>query len=141
MSYMTWVELGKPRLASSQLTFTSFSGSNTRSLGKLCVETYINNQPMPIVFHVVHQNQAAVKLVLGRSWMLVTSCQLDWTSQQFTLRVNSVSLVGQISELLAQIALIGVASTSNLTQELEQTPSLETFACIKDQLQFLATQA
>ena len=78
MSYEMWVQLGKPELAPSMLSFKNFSRTQTTSLGKLCLKVRIKDQSMHIVFHVTHENQAAVNVVLGRQWMGATNCQINW---------------------------------------------------------------
>ena len=64
-SYETWVPMGKPQLCDSKLTFTSFFGTCTSSLEKLCVKARIQEQSIHILFHVANKNQAFVNVVLG----------------------------------------------------------------------------
>ena len=65
MLYETWESLGKPELTQSKLSFTNFSGIQTASLGKLCIKTRIQDQPMHVVFHVANKQQASVSVVPG----------------------------------------------------------------------------
>ena len=99
MSYNIWTSLGNPVLVPSKLQFTNFSGTQTTSLGKLCLKVRFKDQSMHIVFHVADKDQASMNIALGRQWMGLTNCQINWTTRHYSLQVNSINLTGQSSEL------------------------------------------
>ena len=92
MSYDIWQFLGKPDLVPSKLTFQKFLGTQTASLGKICVKICIQDQSMHIPFHVANKDQAFVNVVLGRQWIGMTNCQINWTTREYLLKVNSTNL-------------------------------------------------
>ena len=46
----------------------------------------------------LNKDQALVDVLLGRSWMCSTNCQLNWISQRYTLQVTLVNLAGPRNE-------------------------------------------
>ena len=54
---------------------------------------------MHIPFHVANKDQAYVNVVLGRQWIGMTNCQINWTTREYLLKVNSTDLTGTSSEV------------------------------------------
>ena len=99
MSYAMWEKLGKPELTPSKLSFQSFSGLLTSSLGKIQIKARVQDQATYISFHVADKEQTATDLVLGRQWIGQTNFQINWATRKYTALIDSIELVGQSSEL------------------------------------------
>ena len=69
MSYAMWEKLGKPELTPSKISFQSFSGLLTSSLGKIQIKARVQDQATYISFHVADKEQTATDLVIGRQWI------------------------------------------------------------------------
>ena len=94
LSYDAWEALGKPQLTNVKMNFQSFSGEETKSLGKCCIKMSIQDQSMHITFYIANKHQSLVDIVLGRSWIASTNCGLNWATRQYTLQINSTNLTG-----------------------------------------------
>ena len=94
LSYETWVSLGKPTLEPCHTTFRSFSSNETSCLEKICLKVRIQTEAMHITFYVANKDNKGFTVLLGRSWMCSTNCQINLRTRQHTLEVNSVSLTG-----------------------------------------------
>ena len=80
------------------LTFKSFLSTHTLCLGKICLKVRIQIEAMHINFYVANKNHKGFAIVLGRSWMCSTNCQINLRTREYTLEVNSASLTGKDSE-------------------------------------------
>ena len=98
ISYDTWVSMGKPILDPCQTTFKGFSSTQTSYLGKIYLKVRIQTEAMHVSFYVVDQKHEGFAVLLGRSWMCSTNCQINLRSRNYILEVNSVNLTGKSSE-------------------------------------------
>ena len=80
------------------MTFKSFSNSQTSCLGKICLKVRIQTEAMHVSFYVVDKHHEGFAVLLGRSWMCSTNCQINLRTRNYTLEVNSVNLTGKSSE-------------------------------------------
>lgn len=64
MSYDKWKEPSKPNLVLLILSLNKILGIPNPFLGNLCIEARVQDQPMHVVFHISHKNQASMNAVL-----------------------------------------------------------------------------
>ena len=48
----------------------------------------VQDQPLYDLFYVANKNQVVERVILGRLWMYITNCQLDWKARRFTIEVK-----------------------------------------------------
>ena len=61
----------------------------------------IQDEHMYELFYVADKHQAVEHIVLGKYWMWSTNCHLDWELRQYTIQVNSVTLIGPSAQELS----------------------------------------
>ena len=54
----------------------------------------VQNESMHTVFYVAKKCKALESVVLGRTWMQITKCRVDWKDFTYTIQVNSHTLTG-----------------------------------------------
>lgn len=79
LSWETWDALG-------QLTL-----SPTRPI---VLKMRIQDESMHAVFYVANKCKALESVILGRTWIQFTNCQLDRKDQTYSIQVNSYTLTG-----------------------------------------------
>ena len=99
MSYETWTKLGQSTLSTSTLTFKSFAGIETASLGELTTLSQIKGHSILMSFHVAQCGQTSIDLIWGFQWIASNNLKIDWNSQEFSLTHQMMVIKGKNLEL------------------------------------------
>ena len=94
LSWNVWEALGQPELTPTLINFVGFSANTTACLGKILLKVNIQDAPQYVLFYVANMNESIEQVILGRHWMQTTNCQLNWTTREYMLQVNSRSITG-----------------------------------------------
>src|SRR5271156_112156 len=104
------------------MCFQSFSKIKTPSLGTVFLKLSIQNQPLYDLFYVANKNQVVERVVLGRLWMYITNCHLDWRTRRFAIEVKSSTLTGESYNPMLQTITPTPIEQPNKPKAIPNTP-------------------
>ena len=112
LSWNVWEAMGNPELTPTSINFVGFSANTTACLGKILLKVNIQDVPQYVLFYVANVDESIEQVILGRHWMQTTNCQLDWTTREYTIQVNSRSITG-ICEAGQSLAIYSTSESKN----------------------------
>ena len=88
VSFEAWNQLGRPPLDQSPIKVKDVNGLTSYVMGVLIAQIYAYNNHMEASFLVMPAGELSKNIILGRTWMSNTNCQIDWvTNSVATARV------------------------------------------------------
>ena len=76
LSWEMWNALGQPTLSPTNLGFINFSQAEIACLGCICLKLCIQGELIYTLFYVANKSELLESVILGRTWMRSTKCQL-----------------------------------------------------------------
>ena len=80
ISFDAWNQLGRPPLDQPPIKVKGVNGLTSYIMGVLTAQLYAYNGHMEASFLVMPAGELSKNIILGRTWMSSTNCQIEWVT-------------------------------------------------------------